>query len=91
MPSGRQWCRRARAAKVGREMHPWTGPPFSSRLRIGPPDIPVLMITAHNDRSMVLECIRRGACEYLLKPFERARLHEAVHRALESRRPAALS
>jgi DNA-binding NtrC family response regulator len=50
------------------------------------PEIPVLMMTAVHDISVALACIRNGAYDFLLKPFEREQLIFAVRRALECRR-----
>ncbi len=46
----------------------------------------VLMITAHATISSAVEAIRRGAFEYLEKPFNAERLEELVARAIERRR-----
>jgi putative nucleotidyltransferase with HDIG domain len=50
------------------------------------PDMPVVMVTAVHDISVALAAIRNGAYDYLLKPFEREQLLNAVKRALENRR-----
>jgi len=50
------------------------------------PDMPVVMVTAVHDISVALAAIRHGAYDYLLKPFEREQLLNAVRRALENRR-----
>jgi DNA-binding NtrC family response regulator len=50
------------------------------------PDMPVVIVTAIYDVSVVLETIHNGAFDYLLKPFEREQLLHAVGRALEHRR-----
>lgn len=50
------------------------------------PDMPVVMVTAVHDISVALQAIRNGAYDYLLKPFEREQLLNAVSRALENRR-----
>jgi len=44
------------------------------------------MVTAVHDISVALAAIRNGAYDYLLKPFEREQLLNAVGRALENRR-----
>jgi putative nucleotidyltransferase with HDIG domain len=49
-------------------------------------DIPVIMVTAMHDVSTALEAMRRGAYDYILKPFERDQLLMGVRRALEHRR-----
>ncbi len=50
------------------------------------PQMPVVMVTAVHDISVALSAIRRGAYDYLLKPFEREQLIATVRRALENRR-----
>ncbi len=50
------------------------------------PDVPVIMVTAMHDLSTALEAIRRGAYDYILKPFEKDQLYVGVQRALEHRR-----
>src|SRR5690348_18417956 len=48
------------------------------------PDVPVIMVTAIHDISTALEAIRRGAYDYILKPFEKDQLFLGVGRALRS-------
>jgi len=55
-------------------------------LRKHDPDIPVMMVTAMHDVSTALECIRNGAYDYILKPFEKDQLFLSVRRGLEHRR-----
>src|SRR5207245_4939587 len=50
------------------------------------PDVPVIMVTAMHDLSTALEAIRRGAYDYILKPFEKDQLFLGVRRALQHRR-----
>jgi len=50
------------------------------------PEVPVIMVTAIHDISTALESIRRGAYDYILKPFEKDQLYLGVGRALEHRR-----
>jgi putative nucleotidyltransferase with HDIG domain len=54
-------------------------------LRGHDPDIPVVMVTAIHDVSTALEAIRRGAYDYILKPFEKDQLFMSVRRAIEHR------
>jgi len=49
------------------------------------PDVPVIMVTAMHDVLTALEAIRRGAYDYILKPFEKDQLYMGVRRALEHR------
>jgi response regulator RpfG family c-di-GMP phosphodiesterase len=48
--------------------------------------VPVIMVTAVHDISTALEAIRRGAYDYILKPFEKDQLFLGVGRALQHRR-----
>ncbi|MBZ5702402.1 MAG: response regulator [Acidobacteriia bacterium] len=55
-------------------------------LREYDPDVPVIMVTAMHDITTALEAIRRGAYDYILKPFEKDQLFLGVRRALQHRR-----
>jgi putative nucleotidyltransferase with HDIG domain len=47
------------------------------------PGMPVVMFSAINDIHVVTNAFRRGAIDYLLKPFERAELESIVMRGVE--------
>jgi PAS domain S-box-containing protein len=47
------------------------------------PDIPVVIMTAHASQSGVIDLLKLGAYDFLLKPFEPADLIYATRRALE--------
>jgi putative nucleotidyltransferase with HDIG domain len=49
------------------------------------PNLPVVMVTAIHDISVAIDSMRRGAFDYLLKPFEREHLLSIVQRALDHR------
>ena len=53
------------------------------RLHTQLPNLPVVMVTAIHDISVAIDSMRRGAYDYLLKPFEREHLMSTVHRALD--------
>ena len=55
-------------------------------MRLYDPEVPVIMVTAIHDISTALEAIRRGAYDYILKPFEKDQLFLGVGRALQHRR-----
>ena len=55
------------------------------RIRDKQPSVPVVMVTAIHDISVAIDSMRRGAYDYLLKPFEREHLVATVVRALEHR------
>ena len=55
------------------------------RLHIDQPQTPVIMVTAIQDISVAITAMRKGAYDYLLKPFERDQLLATVRRALDHR------
>ena len=50
------------------------------RKQAGP--IPIIVITAYGDLSTAVEAVRRGAFEYLIKPFDLDQMRQALTRAL---------
>jgi putative nucleotidyltransferase with HDIG domain len=50
------------------------------------PSLPVIMFTAVHDVHVATSAFRRGAFDYLLKPFERVQLESTVDRAVEHSR-----
>ena len=54
------------------------------RERLGP--APVIVITAYGDLQTAVEAVRRGAFEYLCKPFALEQMERALARAIESLR-----
>ena len=50
------------------------------------PDMPVIILTAHGSIESAVEAMRKGAYNYLTKPFEAANLLMQMERALENRR-----
>jgi putative nucleotidyltransferase with HDIG domain len=55
------------------------------RIHAQRPSLPVVMVTAVHDISVAIDSMRRGAYDYLLKPFERDHLIDTVERALRYR------
>ena len=55
------------------------------RIHAQQPNLPVVMVTAIHDISVAIDSMRRGAYDYLLKPFEREHLMGTVERALKHR------
>lgn len=49
------------------------------------PEIPVIIVTGSNELARAVECMRKGAFDYLVKPPEKTRLASAVERAVELR------
>jgi response regulator RpfG family c-di-GMP phosphodiesterase len=50
------------------------------------PDIAVIMVTAVNDAHMAINCMKRGAYDYLTKPFNLDEVFLSAERAMEKRR-----
>jgi putative nucleotidyltransferase with HDIG domain len=50
------------------------------------PDVPVIMLTSMDRSRVAVECLRRGATDYLVKPVDMDDLLVSVHQALERRR-----
>ena len=55
------------------------------RMRTEQPRMPVVMVTTVHDIGVVIDSMRRGACDYLLKPFTHEQLVKTVRSALEQR------
>jgi two-component system, NtrC family, nitrogen regulation response regulator NtrX len=53
------------------------------RLQVIAPDVPVIMISGHGDIDTALEAVRKGAFDYLGKPFDARRLLITVRNALD--------
>jgi two-component system, NtrC family, response regulator AtoC len=46
------------------------------------PDLPVVLVTASKDEDAVKSAVARGDCQYVVKPFDVARLRQLVERVL---------
>jgi two-component system nitrogen regulation response regulator GlnG len=51
-------------------------------------EAPIIVITAYGDLQTAVEAVRRGAFEYLVKPFDLDRAQRVIERALAHHRPA---
>ena len=67
-------------------MQDGNGMALLERIRAEHPHLPVVMVSAIHDISVAIDSMRRGAYDYLLKPFERNHLIATVQRALEHRK-----
>lgn len=56
------------------------------RIRTEQPYLPVVIVTAVHDLGVAIDSMRRGACDYLLKPIKREDLLSSVLRALDCRK-----
>jgi DNA-binding NtrC family response regulator len=57
-----------------------------TRLSRAHPHLPVLLMTAHGTSEVAIEATKRGAYDYLLKPFQMPELLEVLEKAVRSRR-----
>jgi DNA-binding NtrC family response regulator len=49
------------------------------------PTVPVIILTAKNQLETAIDCMREGACDYLLKPLDYEKFLSSIKRALELR------
>ncbi|MEM8995885.1 MAG: sigma-54 dependent transcriptional regulator [Acidobacteriota bacterium] len=56
------------------------------RLRERDPELPIIMVTAFGDVRSAVEVMKRGAFDYITKPFDLDEMRASVDRALEMRR-----
>lgn len=49
------------------------------------PQIPVIVVTGVNDVEMAVQCMQKGAFDYVLKPLKESRLLPSIHRAIDIR------
>jgi DNA-binding response OmpR family regulator len=73
------------------EMPGLTGPEFVRQVRapgkFPMPDVPIIMLTAHGERSHVIDAVRVGVNEYLLKPVSSKALLSRIMSVLINPRP----
>ena len=62
-----------------------SGQALLERITSDYPDIPVIIMTATDDLSTAVNCMKMGAFDYLVKPVERSRLVATITRAMEIR------
>ena len=67
-------------------MEGWSGLHTLERIREVDGRTPVILMTAYGTSKTAIEAMKRGAWDYLLKPFDIPRLKEVVHSALRSSR-----
>lgn len=73
-------------ALVDLRMDPMDGMTLMEAVRQRQPRLPVLIMTAHGTIETAVEAVRRGAFDYLTKPFVRDELRAKISRALATRR-----
>lgn len=58
-----------------------SGPEFQDELRRSGCELPIIFMTAHGDMAMVRKVLKAGAIEFLVKPFQKEELLQAVQQA----------
>jgi two-component system, chemotaxis family, chemotaxis protein CheY len=75
------------------QMAGMNGPEFVRRLRAPDacafPNVPIIMLTGHGEHSRVVEAMRLGVREFLVKPVSGQALHERMASVLLNPRPLA--
>jgi CheY-like chemotaxis protein len=73
------------------QMERMNGPEFVRRVRspesFPNPNVPIIMLTGHGERSRVAEAMRLGVREFLVKPISGKALHERLVSVLLNPRP----
>jgi two-component system, chemotaxis family, chemotaxis protein CheY len=73
------------------QMDGMNGPEFVRRVRspgsFPYPNVPIVMLTGHSERSRVVEAMRLGVHEFLVKPVSGKALHERLVSVLLNPRP----
>ena len=59
---------------------------LTARMKALDADLEVIMVTASQDLSSAVEAVRKGASDYLTKPYDIAQLLRTIERAIERRR-----
>jgi two-component system response regulator AtoC len=60
------------------------GPSLLNRIRQESPGMPVIVVTGYGDIDMAVNAMKSGACDFIQKPVDMARLRQAVDKAAES-------
>jgi DNA-binding NtrC family response regulator len=60
-----------------------TGQELLDKIREGYPEIPVIVVTGSNNVNTAVECMKRGAHEYMVKPVEENRLIAGLRNVIE--------
>jgi two-component system response regulator GlrR len=74
------------AALVDMRLEDTDGITLLGQLLLKQPDLPVIIVTAHGSISSAVEATKKGAYDYITKPFDPKDLLHRIEHALESRR-----
>ncbi|MEE9404597.1 MAG: response regulator [Algisphaera sp.] len=59
---------------------------FLKKVRLTQPDLPVIMVSSLHDRAQVMDAIRAGVNDYLIKPFNVDDLADRITHVIERNR-----
>jgi two-component system, NtrC family, response regulator len=59
------------------------GMAFLDRIHLNQPDLPVIMMTAYGSVEKAVEAMRKGAFDYILKPFKNEELKLTIRKAID--------
>ncbi|MCE5335993.1 MAG: sigma-54 dependent transcriptional regulator [Desulfobacteraceae bacterium] len=59
------------------------GMEFMDRIRLSEPDLPIIMMTAYGSVEKAVEAMRKGAFDYILKPFKNEELKLTIRKAID--------
>jgi two-component system, NtrC family, response regulator len=59
------------------------GMTFLERIHIQDPDLPIIMMTAYGSVEKAVEAMRKGAFDYILKPFKNEELKLTIRKAID--------
>jgi FixJ family two-component response regulator len=88
LPTAREFLARVSVSKPGCavldvRMPEMSGPELHDRMRKMELSLPVIFLTGHGDVPTVVQAMKRGAVDFLLKPVDAEVLLQAVARAVE--------
>lgn len=56
---------------------------FMDRIRLREPDLPIIMMTAYGSVEKAVEAMKKGAFDYILKPFKNEELKLTIRKAID--------
>lgn len=68
------------------QMPHMNGLEFTSKIHESHPDLPIILMTAFGSIETAIEAMKRGAFDYIVKPFKLAEMSVTLHRAIEHKK-----
>ena len=60
-----------------------TGIQFLEKIHSFHPDLPVILMTAYAELDLAIDAIRKGAFDFIMKPFKAEHLAHSIKRAVD--------